>query len=130
MKTHNLGKELIALGEALLRGPNIDTKYLEFADRVRSAGPADNSAEMAFGITTLAQLSKFSRSEWVNFTREHKIPIVFNERDSGRNIMGKIMSYLADSEGEIERIRTSVARPGSSNRLNQALNTLLKGSGS
>lgn len=125
MKAHSLAKELIALGESLLAGPNIDTRHLNMRDR-RENGYQGNSAEMAFGITTLAQLSRFSRSEWVQFAREHDLPISYNDRDSGRNIMGKIMSYLADSDAEIERIRTSVSQPGSSNRLNQALNTLLK----
>ncbi|WP_108860114.1 hypothetical protein [Ruegeria sp. Alg231-54] len=129
MKTHSLAKELIALGEALLQGPNIDTKKLNLSDGSRGPGSSDTEAEMAFGITTLAQLSKFSRSEWVRFADEHSLPIQFNERDSGRNIMGKIMSYLAGNEHEIKRVQANVSQSSnSSNRLNQALNTLLKSS--
>ena len=127
MKTHSLAKELIALGQMLLRGPNIDTKDLNLGD-VSSASGVDE-AEMAFGITTLAQLSKYKRSEWVQFAQDHKIPVLFNNRDSARNIMGKIMSYLANNDMEIQRVRESVDQGrGSSNRLNQALNTLLKSS--
>ena len=127
MKTHSLAKELIALGQALLHGPNIDTKNLNLGDVPTS--PDTDEAEMAFGITTLAQLSKYSRSEWVQFAEDHKIPVSFNQRDSGRNIMGKIMSYLASNDNEIQRVRESVEQGrGSSNRLNQALNTLLKSS--
>ena len=127
MKTHSLAKELIALGEALLRGPNIDTKNLNLDGLPTSQ--SNDEAEMAFGITTLAQLSKYSRSEWVQFAEDHKIPVSYNPRDSGRNIMGKIMSYLANNDMEIQRVRESVSLGrGSSNRLNQALNTLLKSS--
>lgn len=127
MKTHSLAKELIALGEALLSGPNIDTKKLSLGDLPNP--PDTGEAEMAFGITTLAQLSKYTRSEWVQFADDHKIPVSFNQRDSGRNIMGKIMSYLASNDAEIQRVRDSVEQGrGSSNRLNQALNTLLKSS--
>ncbi|WP_323789954.1 hypothetical protein [Thalassovita sp.] len=127
MKTHSLAKELIALGEALLNGPNIDTKKMSLGDLPHS--PGADEAEMAFGITTLAQLSKFSRNEWVQFAEDHQIPVSFNQRDSGRNIMGKIMSYLAHDDTEIQRVRDSVQKGrGSSNRLNQALNTLLKSS--
>lgn len=127
MKTHSFAKELIALGEALLNGPNVDTKDISLGNLHSS--PDTGEAEMAFGITTLAQLSKFSRSEWVQFTEDHKIPVSFNQRDSGRNIMGKIMSYLAQNDNEIQRVRDSVKQGGgSSNRLNQALNTLLKSS--
>lgn len=126
MKTHSLAKELIALGETLLEGPNIETKNLLVGDLRASR---ESEAEMAFGITTLAQLSKHTRSEWVQFASEHSLPIRFNERDSSRNIMGKIMTYLADNEHEIKRIRETVrASSTPSNRLNQALNTLLKGS--
>lgn len=130
MKSHSFAKELIAFGEALLKAPNMDTRQLNFVGERNIGGKVGQTAEMAFGITTLAQLSRFSRSEWVEFVREHQIPISYNDRDSGRNIMGKIMSYLAESDSEIERIRTSVSQPGSSNRLNQALNTLLKSTNS
>lgn len=127
MKTHSLAKELIALGEALLQGPNIDTKKLKLIDLSGETGSSE--AEMAFGITTLAQLSKYKRSEWVEFTDEHSLPVQFNERDSARNIMGKIMSYLASNEHEIQRVRNNVSHSkGSSSRLNQALSTLLKSS--
>lgn len=131
MKTHSLAKELIALGEALLQGPNIDSKKLGMIDLSSTTKDSDSEAEMAFGITTLAQLSKYTRVEWVQFARDHSLPVNFNERDSARNIMGKIMSYLANDEHEMQRVRQSVsqAKP-SSNRLNQALNTLLKSSSS
>jgi hypothetical protein len=127
MKTHSLAKELITLGNALLEGPNIDTKKLS---SLIMSGPTDatHHEEMAFGITTLAQLSKYKRTEWVQFANDHSIPVEFNERDSARNIMGKIMSYLANNEDEIKRVRNSVSHSKeTSNRLNQALNTLLRG---
>lgn len=131
MKTHSLAKELISLGEALLRGPNIDSKKLGMIDLSTTPNGSETEAEMAFGITTLAQLSKYKRVEWVQFAEDHSIPVQFNERDSSRNIMGKIMSYLANDEQEIQRVRQSVSHSkSSSNRLNQALNTLLKSSGS
>lgn len=128
MKSHSLAKELIALGEAILRAPNMDTSALRVLDANLIGERSENDAEMAFGITTLAQLSKHSRSEWIKFSEDHSIPLVYNERDSARNVMGKIMSYLANNETEIVRVRDSVKQAGgSSNRLNQALTTLLKG---
>ena len=84
---------------------------------------------MAFGVTTLAQLSKHSKSEWLDFANSHGIPLAFNRQDSARNIMGKIMSYLADNHSEMERVRESVTdEAGSSNRLNSAFNVLLRSS--
>lgn len=131
MKTHSLAKELMVLGQALLDGPNIDTKRLGLIDKKSDTLGSNSEAEMAFGITTLAQLSKHKRSEWIQFAADHSLPVEFNERDSARNIMGKIMSYLASNESEIQRIRINVSQSsGSSNRLNQALNTLLKGTSS
>lgn len=131
MKTHSLAKELIALGQALLDGPNIETKAFKSLSLTDGITSSNSDAEMAFGITTLAQLSKYTRAEWVSFASEHSLPVQYNERDSGRNIMGKIMSYLASDEAEIQRVRNSVSHSrGSSNRLNQALNTLLRSSNS
>jgi hypothetical protein len=127
MKSHSLAKELIALGDALLKAPNIETKQLGQLFSGVGGSASQSSAEMNFGITTLAQLSKHKRSEWIEFAQAHSINIQFNERDSARNIMGKIMSYLADNESEIQRVRNSVSHSKEpSNRLNQALNILLK----
>lgn len=127
MKSHALAKELIALGEAMLQAPNVETKGLMqslIEPRDRSAKSND---AMVFGITTLAQLSKYTKFEWLNFASTHGIPIAFNERDSSRNIMGKIMSYLAENEGEIKRVRESVSETKeTSNRLNSAFNILLR----
>lgn len=128
MKSHSLARELIALGEALLRAPNLETK--NFSSLLNVSGvPGRKDQEMVFGVTTLAQLSRYSKAEWLNFAESHNIPIDFNGQDSSRNIMGKIMSYLADNQSEIERVRDSVADDaGSSNRLNNAFSILLKNS--
>nr|WP_315384226.1 hypothetical protein [uncultured Sphingomonas sp.] len=128
MKSHSLAKDLIALGEALLRAPNVETKSLNSLVSLPAA-PSKQDQEMAFGVTTLAQLSHYSKAEWLSFAENHNIPIEFNRQDSSRNIMGKIMSYLADNQSEIERVRDSVADvSGSSNRLNNAFSILLKNS--
>lgn len=128
MKSHLMAKELIALGEALLRAPNVETKSLSSLMNI-SGSPSKQDQEMVFGVTTLAQLSHYSKAEWLHFAEHHNIPIAFNRQDSSRNIMGKIMSYLADNQSEIERVRDSVADvSGSSNRLNNAFSILLKNS--
>lgn len=126
MKSHSLAKELIALGEALLQMPNIETKSL--SSLMSTNAPSKKDQEMAFGVTTLAQLSQYSKSEWLGFAETHGIPIASNKQDSSRNIMGKIMSYLAENQSEMERIRESVTdESGSSNRLNSAFSILLRG---
>jgi hypothetical protein len=131
MKTHSLAKELIALGNSLLGGPNMETKGLSTILSGKAHSDSRSNTEMTFGITTLAQLSKHSRTEWIDFATTHSIKISFTARDSARNIMGKIMSYLAENESEIQRVRLSVAHSKEpSNRLNQALNILLKNSNS
>lgn len=128
MKSHSLARELIALGEALLQMPNVETKSLSSLLNSKSV-PSKKDQEMAFGVTTLAQLSQYSKPEWLSFADTHGIPIAFNRQDSSRNIMGKIMSYLAENRSEMERVRDSVVSDtGSSNRLNSAFSILLKGS--
>ena len=126
MKSHSLARELIALGEALLKAPNIETKGIDGLLNSESHQHSKQGQEMAFGITTMAQLSKYNKSEWLAFAKSHNIPITFNARDSSRNIMGKIMSYLSENESEMKRVRESIAE-SSSNRLNNAFNILLRG---
>jgi len=128
MKTHSLAKELIALGEALINGPNIDTSKLKLLGLDHAVGSRSDE-KMVIGITTLAQLSRFKKSEWVQFVKEHDLPIPLNTRDSARDLVGKIMNYFANNDHEINRVRNSIRHSDeSSNRLNQALNTLLKAS--
>lgn len=127
MKSHSLARELIALGDSLLQMPNVETKSL--SSLLNPNVPSKKDQEMAFGVTTLAQLSQYSKTEWLGFAEAHGIPIAFNKQDSARNIMGKIMSYLADNQSEMERVRESVTDgAGSSNRLNSAFNILLRSS--
>nr|WP_319485691.1 hypothetical protein [uncultured Cohaesibacter sp.] len=127
MKSHSLARELIALGEALLSAPNVETKNISSLLKMESQSSIQRK-EMGMGITTMAHLSKYSKAEWIEFAEAHKIPINFNERDSSRNIMGKIMSYLAENESEMKRVRESVVdEGGSSNRLNSAFSILLRG---
>jgi len=127
MKSHSLARELIALGEAILQTPNVETKSLSSLLSHKSS-PSKKDQEMAFGVTTLAQMSQYSKSEWLSFADTHGIPIAFNGQDSSRNIMGKIMSYLSENQSEMERVRESVVGDsGSSNRLNNAFSILLKG---
>ncbi|WP_282044931.1 hypothetical protein [Roseibium album] len=129
MKTHTFAKELISLGEALLLGPNLDTSELRSIGSVLGSNNKGNE-EMAIGITTLAELSKHSKNEWVQFIEFHQLPIKYSERDSSRNIMGKIMSYLASDEEAVQRVRRRVVHgSGSSSRLDNAFNLLLKVSG-
>lgn len=126
MKSHTFAKELIALGEVLLSGPNIEMKKLPLSFGSET-GEETVRSEMAFGITTLVELSKFSRTEWVSFVSEHNLPVEFNQRDSSRNIIGKIMSYLASHETELQRVKETIVKSSnSSNRLNKAFDALLK----
>ena len=101
MKTHDLANELISLAKALKKGPNMNVGQLP--DFFATNQGLDNG-EMAFGISTLTHLSKFSKQEWLGFIKEHNLPISFNERDSARNLIGKIMSYLDTNKEALSRV--------------------------
>ena len=126
MKTHDFAKELTALAKALRAGPNIEIRELS---NYFSGSMDSGKVEMAFGISTLTQLSTFTRQEWIQFIKEHRLPVDFGPRDSSRNIIGKIMSYLSEHEDALARVSKSIGdeRTGSSKRLNMALRVLLKG---
>jgi hypothetical protein len=98
MKTHELENELISLAKALKLGPNINVGQLP--DLLRGNGESVND-EMAFGISTLTHLLKFSKQDWLAFIQEHNLPINYNTRDSARNVIGKIMHYLESNEEAI-----------------------------
>ena len=87
-----------------------------------------NVGGMALGIATLVQLTKFSKTEWVSFINEHDLPISYSQRDSSRNLIGKIMSHLAAHQDALDRVSRSIdsGTDPSSKRLNEALRVLLK----
>src|SRR6267154_4087857 len=100
MKSHIFADALVIWADKLKAGPNV-----EIADLTLGPSPQPNSLStqnMTVGLSLLLQLSKVNKQEWVQFVREHSIPINVEQRDSSRNVLGKLLNYL-DNHPEAQK---------------------------
>ncbi|MBU2866016.1 hypothetical protein [Pacificibacter marinus] len=101
MKTHDLAKALTQLGKVLRSLPNQELTELGSALATSAERPSD---DIGVSLSVLAALSKFRKSDWEKTARDFDIPVDIRPRDAARDIMGKILNYLADNDAERERI--------------------------
>lgn len=124
MKTHDLAKALTQLGKILRAAPNQELDDLGLL--INSRGAA-RTADVGISLSALAALSKYSRLDWENVVREFKLPIELRSRDASRDIMGKIITYLAENDSERERVaqQSRSSSSGAPSELSTALKFLL-----
>ncbi|MCA2013489.1 hypothetical protein LCM17_18505 [Cereibacter sphaeroides] len=101
MKTHDLAKAIMQLGKVLRSLPN---QELDELGSILSKSTKESSKDIGVSLSVLAALSKFSKSDWENTARDFDIPVDIRPRDAARDIMGKILNYLAENESERERV--------------------------
>lgn len=101
MKTHDLAKALAQLGKVLRSLPNQELDELGSTLSSSSKGPSN---DIGVSLSVLAALSKFSKSDWEKTARDFEIPVDIRPRDAARDIMGKILNYLAENDAERERV--------------------------
>ncbi|MDE4302077.1 hypothetical protein PXK30_00010 [Phaeobacter gallaeciensis] len=123
MKTHDLAKALSQLTKVLRSLPNQEISEL---GSTLAAPEKDTSNDIGVSLSILAALSKFSKSDWEKIARDFDIPVDIRPRDAARDIMGKILNYLAENDAERERVamkaRSSEDQPS---ELSNALKFLL-----
>jgi hypothetical protein len=126
MKTHELAKALKALAIILENGPNVN--FTENTDLLGVKSKKFSSDELAVNLHTLVALSKIDKRQWTSFISEFNFPINYNDRDSTRNILGKIMSYLDENPNAVSMLKNKTKKNMSTNQsaLTEALNILLK----
>ncbi len=124
MKTHDLAKALAQLGKVLRGLPNQEVDSLGDALSARTQTP---TAEIGISLSALAALSKYNKVDWENVVREFELPIELRSRDAARDIMGKIINYLAENDAERERVarESRAASSGTPSELSNALKFLL-----
>lgn len=123
MKTHDLAKALQQLGKVLRSLPNQDLDDLGSALVKPSSGP---SAEIGISLSALASLSKFNKSDWEKVIHDYELPIELRPRDAARDVMGKILTYLAENDAERERVAMKSRGPSDQpSELSNALRFLL-----
>lgn len=126
MKTHELAKALRLLASLLENSANIP---LEEAIVIAASDGKLNSSQMAVSLSTLVELSRVDKQQWLAFIKELGFSIEVGPRDGARNVLGKLLSYLEINKDAREKLRTKAASKGSeaSPELMKALSSLLKG---
>ena len=115
MRTHDLAKALNYLGRILRAGPNVELDQLVNLDtyvarkvpRKTKAGP-DRGA----GLVLLSEMSNYSKRELLELASSLDIPIEVRPADAVRDVLGKMLKYIAENPEVKERL----ARAGSSGR--------------
>lgn len=101
MKTHDLAKALTQLAKLLRTLPNQD---LDDLGSTLSKSGWGRSVDIGISLSALASLSKFNKSDWEKIAHDFELPVDLRPRDAARDVMGKILNYLAENDAERERI--------------------------
>lgn len=91
MKSHQVAKVLRKLSEMLERAPDSELDELFVSDR--NPAPVSTS-QIAVNLSTLAEMARIDKQQWLNFVRESHLPIETRPRDAARDILGKVLNYL------------------------------------
>lgn len=122
MKTHDVAKILIQLGRMLRKAPNVELSELNFTQPAKL-----KKGDVAVGLSTLVELAKIDKSQWLSLTYEYNLPIEIRPRDASRDILGKVLKYLEEHPEAQQKIKDSVNNNSqASPELMRALSLLLK----
>jgi hypothetical protein len=126
MRTHDLARELMRLGRVLQKAPNLDLSDLEVI--LSRSTPHLTPSQMAVSLSTLVDLSRVDKREWLELIYNYGFDIPVRPRDASRDILGKLLRYLETNEEARERLKKSVPSRSSqaSPELMKALSSLLK----
>lgn len=102
MKTHSIAKALRSLADLLESNPNIELGNVRFENENFHEF---NKKQVAVNLKTLFSLSKISRKEWIDIISTFGFPLEINNRDSSRNIIGKLLSYLDSHPEAVEVLK-------------------------
>ena len=123
MKTHDVAKALTALAKVLRALPN---QSIEDLGNLTKPRQDEQTSSIGFSLSTLAGFSKYEKSDWEKVIHEFNLPIQIRPRDAARDVMGKILSYLAENQKERERLALPASGDSSdSSELSVALRFLL-----
>jgi hypothetical protein len=124
VKSHDVAKMLMQLARILQKAPNVDLSDLSLTQPQQL-----KMGDMAIGLTTLVELSKIDKRQWLSLIVEYGLPIEIRARDSSRDILGKLLKYLDEHPEAQKKLKESVyKRPSeASPELMEALSLLLKG---
>lgn len=119
MKTHDLAAALEQLAKILRTGANIPLSSLRAGEeRTRS------EREIAVNLSTLAELSKVDKSQWLQLIARYDLPIEARPRDASRDILGKLLRFLEEHPEDRRKFRNRVVHEQSSTSSPELLRAL------
>jgi hypothetical protein len=125
MMTHDLARALGILAKVLREAPNSDIKELEHA--FSQPRLVQNTSNIAVNLSTLVELSRVDRQQWMSLITEYGFPISMRPRDASRDILGKLLRYLEENPAARQKLKAGVIGKGqASPELMKALAVLLK----
>jgi hypothetical protein len=124
MKAYKAAELLNQLAKILKEAPNEEIEMLRIgATKVREL----SKDEMALNVSTLLALSRIKKSTWKEFINDNNWPIEVKDRDSSRNLIGKVFQHLEthpDALKDFQR-KTNERSGRVSTELMNALSSLL-----
>lgn len=126
MRTHDVAKVLSDLAKVLRSLP--DVPMADLGEMTRPAPPTLSKESMTVGLTTLMALSDIDKRQWASFIAENNFPVRINAKDSSRNILGKLLTYLQSHPEARDRLTNTARaqRSSTSPELQRALEILLR----
>lgn len=124
MKTHKAAELLNQLARILKEAPNEEIETLRIGTTM---GRELSKDEIALNVSSLLALSKIKKNTWKDFIDDNKWPIEVKDRDSSRNLIGKIFQHLENHPDALKDFqRKTRERSGrASMELMNALSSLL-----
>ena len=130
MKAHELSKTLLALSKILKAGPDIDIEDWSLLNKSAPTTKSSNlkESDIPAALYTLVKLNDVSKAQWLSLMHEYDIDVEIRPRDANRDIVGKILNYLAANPIARENLLKTGSKKNVSEsaELANALNLLLK----
>ncbi|WP_156399064.1 hypothetical protein [Methylobacterium sp. Leaf466] len=123
MKTHELAAALEILARILRSSPNGEVESLDFSSK---KSKIDQSNALP-ALNMLVALSEFDKNQWITLIKENKFDVPVNQKDSSRNILGRLLKFL-ESNPEARNVLTKAtekSRSSTSPELMKALQFLM-----
>lgn len=126
MKTHEFATALTLLAGMLRRAPNQSIE--EFVDRPAQKRQKFDPSNIPFALSTLVSLAEVDKGQWLAFISDNGFPIEIRPRDASRDIIGKLLNFLADNPDARARVASTAQRNKSdaSPEIMRALDLLLR----
>lgn len=116
------------MARVLKSGPNVEIDEIWDSNFHSKNYDFLKKKDIPVALNALVGLNEVSKQEWLNLINEMGFEIEIRPRDANRDIVGKLINYLAKNPTAREKLtgRSEKKKSGPSSELTNALNLLLK----